>query len=56
MSFAYTKEDFLTEEPYKLLYRLRKSDPFEYECVLAAIKDNAFVNEFIRHGWCYDFY
>lgn len=38
----YTKKDFLeTDEPYKYLYRLKKSDPFRYEQALVAVKDNA---------------
>lgn len=41
LDFKYTKEDFLTDEPYKFLFHLKKSDPFEHECALAAIKDNA---------------
>ena len=41
MDLTYTREDFLTEEPYEALYRLRESDPFEHECALVAIKDNA---------------
>jgi hypothetical protein len=38
----YTMKDFLeTDEPYKYLYRLKKSDPFRYEQALVAVKNNA---------------
>ena len=41
MKYTYTKDDFFTEEPYKLLCRIKKDDPFKHALALAAIKENA---------------